>query len=344
MDDIMELDISSIGELSVKLFDDILATFLECHYACESNEQLVGILDRTALDFRNVCEIGVTSVEKASSDWCENYVLWCDSVGDEAEPALRDQIIQSSKEFSTAFGDIVKCCQNFISLFLGSSLIKMLEEEEQNRKTKLSRAERAKEEAEQSLANYLLIVQEDTPRHARGSSTGFLSVFFGGSTNRDDTKRAIDQETKRMRRVNMIRVQEHEDAKKKLDEASLLLRKVKVSGIFHFHGNECICLVAEQVLSDNVKRLMNKIIDYSRELANFFQTNYQFFAGVHSRSLPSKKTAEKKSESIKKLKDEWDLYYKEMVIATSKHHFTPSKSVPGSGLTPVKVLGARYTF
>ena len=59
------------------------------------------------------------------------------------------------------------------------------------------------------------------------------------------------------------------------------------------------------MLSDNVKKFMEIIIDLSKELEKYFKANYQFFEELHSGSLPSKKTADKNSESIKKLKRNW---------------------------------------
>ena len=223
--EVMELDISSIeGRLSVTLLDDILASFLARHNSCESNKQLLGLVDRHApLDFRIVCEMGVTSLEKASSDWCENYILWSDNVGDASEPALRDEMKKSSEEFSTAFGTIGKCCQNFASLFLGSRLIKMSEEEEQITKMKLNEAERAKE-AEPA--------NEEAER-ANEAEPACLSRIFSRSTSRDDIKRAADQEARmrELRQASMTRIKDYKYAKNKLDEASLLLQNAKVRGI-----------------------------------------------------------------------------------------------------------------
>ena len=100
------------------------------------------------------------------------------------------------------------------------------------------------------------------------------------------------------------------------------------------------------MLSDNVKKFMEIIIDLSKELEKFLKVNYQYFEELQSgsRSLPSKITADKNSESIMKLKEEWDSYYKEMLISTSKCNFIPSNSVPRSELTPVNILEAQYTF
>ena len=156
---------------SPKIFGEILAQFRESHYRCQEKQQLVSKLDRLALDFRQLSNICATLVEKAS-DWCENCTVLLECViagkgaekGAEAHDTLSEQIVLSSEEFSTAFGDMKKFSQKFMAQ-LDNGLVDLYNKEEEQAKA-------AEHDAEILKRGYSCVIERNFQNDVSKQSSG----------------------------------------------------------------------------------------------------------------------------------------------------------------------------
>ena len=279
---------------SAGTFGAVFAEFRECHDRCGSK---AADLDRLAVKFRALSNAGVTLVEKASSE-CENILLLCENVGKQEEQELRQLALQSLSDARKGFKSMAEHCQQYMF------------DLESTRPSRVIFADEVRS-TQEALAEASRRVQTEpaASRDASGPTSQsalsaikalfcFLRSYCWGLEQNSETELPgfVELQLRQNETEQMMLIDE--------------LEKARNNAI----GNNEI---VEHLITTN-ERLVQSTRFACIELEAYFSTTYEFCEQKLNKSNASKKSGE-----VRKMKELLAKYYKDMLVVTSEHNFSP---------------------